>query len=464
METKLNQNSFIIAPAGYGKTHFISDSVSSDDQSNHVLILTHTNAGVLALNKYLQKQSVPSKKYTVSTIASWCLKYSKSFPLNSGITNSSPQGSDWSSIYPAMLKLLQCKNIQDIIKLTYDKVYIDEYQDCIISQHKIIISLSKIIPCVVLGDPLQGIFDFEKEPLVDMVSDLTKESFVQIDNLNTPWRWKNIGNDELGLWLDQARKSLLEGEPIDLTESPSCVHWIKKTDDTQIKTCFLMAKNTRELTVAIHNSPIQCHYIARRTAGCYQSMEEIESKDLMDCCNKLDTQTPNLKIASIIEICSKSATKISTELKTYLNRLKKNQALSGIRKYPELKKMIEEYLQTCELEKIKKIICEIFKINHKMFRRELINDLWRSIELYLTNNYSTLTEAAWQIRNNAKFSRKIRYKKTISRTLLIKGMEFDHVLILDADGLDMKNFYVAITRGQKTLTIISQEPIIIKNK
>lgn len=48
----------------------------------------------------------------------------------------------------------------------------------------------------------------------------------------------------------------------------------------------------------------------------------------------------------------------------------------------------------------------------------------------------------------------------MSRTLLIKGLEFDHTVILDADEHDAKNFYVAATRPTRSLTICSASPTI----
>ena len=38
--------------------------------------------------------------------------------------------------------------------------------------------------------------------------------------------------------------------------------------------------------------------------------------------------------------------------------------------------------------------------------------------------------------------------------LLVKGLEYDHAVVLDADSLDAKHLYVAMTRGSKSLTII----------
>lgn len=53
--------------------------------------------------------------------------------------------------------------------------------------------------------------------------------------------------------------------------------------------------------------------------------------------------------------------------------------------------------------------------------------------------------------------RPIRHRKLIGTTLLVKGLEYDHAVILDADTLDAKDLYVAMTRGAKTLTIIGEQ-------
>jgi ATP-dependent exoDNAse (exonuclease V) beta subunit len=51
----------------------------------------------------------------------------------------------------------------------------------------------------------------------------------------------------------------------------------------------------------------------------------------------------------------------------------------------------------------------------------------------------------------------------VSRTLLVKGLEYDHVLLPDiADFDDAKNLYVALTRGSKSLTVLSKDRYIAR--
>src|SRR5688572_32748861 len=69
---------YVIAPAGYGKTHLIAMAVKA---GNHCqLILTHTFAGVNSIKTKMNTLGVPSSKYQIETIASWSLRLCLAYP------------------------------------------------------------------------------------------------------------------------------------------------------------------------------------------------------------------------------------------------------------------------------------------------------------------------------------------------------------------------------------------------
>jgi len=47
--------------------------------------------------------------------------------------------------------------------------------------------------------------------------------------------------------------------------------------------------------------------------------------------------------------------------------------------------------------------------------------------------------------------------RLIGTTLLVKGLEFDHGIVLDAASLSRKELYVALTRGTRSLTLVSSQ-------
>ena len=89
------------------------------------------------------------------------------------------------------------------------------------------------------------------------------------------------------------------------------------------------------------------------------------------------------------------------------------------------------------------------------YRRDLLYRFMSVLELHIDGAAATFLEAANLYQREMRHTgRPIRHQKLIGTTLLVKGLEYDHAVILDADSLGTKDLYVAMTRGAKSLTII----------
>ncbi len=211
---------YVIAPAGYGKTHLIALAVK--EAKHRQLILTHTFAGVNSIKTKMINLGVPSSKYQVDTIASWSLRLCLSYPKTSKWTEENPSSKEWNKLYESCSGLLAKGFIRHVVRCTYSGLYVDEYQDCSEVQHSLVSALAEFLPCRILGDPLQAIFDFEK--LVDWDNSIYPQ-FECLGELETPWRWHNAGAHELGNWLKEVRDNLnvlkihIDGEALTLLEA-----------------------------------------------------------------------------------------------------------------------------------------------------------------------------------------------------------------------------------------------------
>lgn len=68
---------------------------------------------------------------------------------------------------------------------------------------------------------------------------------------------------------------------------------------------------------------------------------------------------------------------------------------------------------------------------------------------------SILLDELAKARENVRHTGRRNRNRVISRTLLVKGLEFDHVVIADiADHTEVHDLYVALTRARKTITIL----------
>ncbi len=69
-------------------------------------------------------------------------------------------------------------------------------------------------------------------------------------------------------------------------------------------------------------------------------------------------------------------------------------------------------------------------------------------------------DAAIRMREQNRLIGRPLPRRAVGSTLLLKGLEADVAVVLNAGGLDARNLYVAITRGSKALTVCSPTPVL----
>lgn len=440
---------FLIAAAGCGKTEAIARAIATTTTEGRQLVLTHTHAGVKALRDRLVRFKVPPSRFRVETIAGWALRYAANYPSLSGLEDGKPTGGAWAGVYVAAMRALSSSAIKQVVAESYTGLYVDEYQDCTKSQHGLVMELAAILPCRLLGDPLQGIFGF-KEELVDWSSDI-EPNFEQLPPLEQPWRWKD--SPALGKRLSHIREALLRGDEIDLTVGP--IVWRSAERDEQVRTCFERAHPEDESVVAIYRKAESCHHFARSLKGVFTSMEELDCKALLQWSEVIEGATGLARCKAAIDFSSECMTQVSTELKTVREKLEAGVTpeTRHAKKYPDVIQALRPVASDVSLEPLLALLRALEKVPHRLYRRELWREMQRSISLYVKGTGDSLRDAAWQLRNRMRRHGRSVEGRTVSRTLLIKGLEFDHAIVLDASEHDAQNLYVALTRGAKTLTV-----------
>ncbi len=449
----------LIASAGCGKTEVIARAVCLHD-GHRQLVLTHTHAGVRALRDRFRRLNVPSRHFHIDTIAGWALSYAHSYPALSGLAVTEPTEDDeWRQVYEAATQLLGQPAIRRVVKVSYDGVYVDEYQDCTLPQHNLVMRLANILPCRILGDPLQGIFDFN-EPVVDWPNDVLPY-FEQLPELTTPWRWQNV-NPVLGGWLVGVRSALLTGQPIDLTGGP--LTWLPLSLQNQRKACFTCAGQDGSV-VAVHKTPQQAHHIARFLRGTFTSMDEVYCKELFTWADRLDHSAgPQLAI-NLIDFASKCMTKVSSELGLIKTKLRNHTTnWERLRKHVRVARLLRQVAESGDLTTMLLAMDEIERLEGRVLhRRELWREMAKSIHERQHGKHLSILQTAWHVRSKTSIVGRRLERRTVSRTLLIKGLEFDRAIVLDADTLNAKELYVALTRGARSLTVLSTHPTVRKS-
>ncbi len=461
------ERAFLIAPAGCGKTYAIAATVALNAEPLPQLVLTHTHAGVHALEAKLRSLKVPTNRYRVYTLANWALRYSTSYPAMCGFSTAADPR-DWASLsqeeydmaYGTAARLLQRKTIQDVIRSTYSGVYVDEYQDCTVSQAGLVMELASLIPCRILGDPLQGIFDFAG-PLADM-DELKGDGFLPLPPLVTPMRWTLQGNNlKLGEWLTSIRAQFEnKGQPIDIGKYHES---LAKAADP-FACCRERLKGLGGSVVIILDQQPQCHNLARRLGYRVQSIEEIHSKELVRHCREID----EADLADIPLYLAKFAGCCLSGLGQGFERsvgryFREGKLLVPLKGQPALLAALTNVAadgSPCLIQSALEAFYRTSKDNGgRIFRSDLWSGMRWTLRARQNASVATFEEAAIQTRRElAQVGRRLP-KALVSTTLLVKGLEFDHAIVF-AEGLDRRNLYVAITRASKSLTIISKSQVI----
>ena len=93
--------------------------------------------------------------------------------------------------------------------------------------------------------------------------------------------------------------------------------------------------------------------------------------------------------------------------------------------------------------------------NTRITRPELYYEIRRAFVSLREGGHDTIHDALTATRQRTRQAGRRLTNQTIARTLLIKGLEFEHAILLGPEELNTRNLYVAITRGTHSLTIIT---------
>lgn len=195
-------------------------------------------------------------------------------------------GEQWNQLYRGATCALGVKAVREVIAASYDRILIDEYQDCHGLQHQLAVELSNIVPTLIFGDPMQGIFEFAGATL--SWDDEIHPGFPFAGTLETPHRWAGK-NPELGQWIAETRLKLMRGEAIDLADPR--ISYRESDDAFDMGTLFEGIDGKDGSFAAIHCNKTICYRLAKAANGGYQAIEEIAANRLRDFASAWDRAT-----------------------------------------------------------------------------------------------------------------------------------------------------------------------------
>jgi AAA domain len=457
----------VTAPAGCGKTHLIAQSLTRHgDAKKRILILTHTNAGVVALRGRLDRAGVRPTAYRLFTIDGWAMRLVSMFPNRAAhdqsLLNLANPATDYPKIRVAAARLLKAEHVNDVLSASYARLIVDEYQDCSVRQHGLVGFASNSLPTSVLGDPMQAIFGFGMDDLANW-DDTVCKHFPLAGELATPWRWINAGAEALGEWLLDVRGKLLRGEPIDLRDAPLEVTWVE-LDGTEDRKRQLTAagvnapgRNGSVLIIGDSKSPDSQRQFASQMPGAV-TVEAVDLRDLVAFARRFNIAAPDA-LEQLAQFAQSVMTNVgAADLVQRIQALNRGRARQA---GTDLEKAALRFLAAPSCLGAVELLVEIGKEGGvRAHRPAVLRACIKALQLCHGTEELTFADAAIRMREQNRLIGRPLPKRAVGSTLLLKGLEAEVAVVLNASNLDARNLYVAMTRGSKKLIICSESPVL----
>jgi AAA domain len=446
----------IEAPAGTGKTEQIA--LVGGNVPGRWLILTHTVAGVDAIRRRLAKYKIPAEKAQVETLSAWAHRWARAFPKGSGLAPTwSARDRNWDAVMAAATTLIESAVVVSILRASYDGVLVDEYQDCTVTHHGLVRALSHHLPCYVFGDPLQAIFGFRPGMLANWHAD-TLAVFPQAGVLATPQRWIHAGNAALGAWLISQRANFNAGI-FDFRGAPTCLTWqlcAPRLAAQQLAgSCSVRFRDGETLAV-IHSSVDEVRRADLAKAIHATTVEPIEGRTERNFYESLRTQSGVDRVKAVLDfmgtayvgVGASNKRKRVESLLANPTRIKApatpaELALTGIATSNSLANVLDA------------IRCVENETGVTTVRPELVYCIKSALQLCAENPALQLDDAAFQVANARRERGRVLRNRAVGSTLLMKGLEFDHVVVTPDACENRHHWYVALTRGTRSVRVLA---------
>ena len=330
-------------------------------------------------------------------------------------------------------------------------------------QHAMVWFAAQTLPTVVLGDHMQAIFTFG-----GVMPDWDAEVLVKFPvagELATPWRWRNAGTENLGLWLLDTRKRLIAGEPIDLSKGPANVSWVH-LDGTEDHQRRLRAGRIKSLTESggvliigdSMNPPGQREF-AGQILGAV-TVESVDLRDLVDFAQGLDLKAANA-LEHVVDFAGSVMTNVGS--RDLLNRVSSLQRGTARNPPNDVEKAALTFASVPTLKGAVNLLAEINRQpGVRAHRPHILHACIRTLNSCDGADEGRLYEAAVRVREESRLIGRPLPKRAVGSTLLLKGLEAEVAVILNPAPMDAKHLYVAMTRGSHRLVICSPTAILKK--
>jgi len=275
--------------------------------------------------------------------------------------------------------------------------------------------------------------------------------------LETPHRWIKAENEALGRWLLNTRSDFRQEQEPDYRGSPIDIRKIRYADLGPLLVRLTYEKQGRICVIGPKARPLATGIETTLVNKNYRILEPNDLSALRSLIIQLSDGSPSEKADAAFHFLTRAHGGLSGDNKTFVEKI-----LRGENQRPrraDRRLLCKKYNSGTTPQLVFDLLEYIERIGGTSCKlTESISVLKCIVEEYRDTGTDLKTLYADEI-GKRKYQSRSNVYRCIGSTLLVKGLEFDHCIILRSSDWQRnwgnhKDLYVALTRGSKTTTLM----------
>lgn len=208
-------------------------------------------------------------------------------------------------------------------------------------------------------------------------------------------------------------------------------------------------------TVVITQWSRQCHELARQTPGVLV-LEPVDGEDFANAATELSAPTGAERVDNILSFAATCFTGFDQQTRQRLSGAAQGTMRPRTTTHEREIAALKAVHDSNDVAPIPDALSALANIGGvRVTRPELYYEVRRAFIAFREGGHDTIHDALAATRQRTRQAGRKLTDQTMGKTLLIKGLEFEHAILIAPEDLNTQNLYVAMTRGTHSLTIIT---------
>jgi DNA helicase-2/ATP-dependent DNA helicase PcrA len=137
----------------------------------------------------------------------------------------------------------------------------------------------------------------------------------------------------------------------------------------------------------------------------------------------------------------------------------------GLKAFQDLFPYTDRVIETGSRESMVELLSAIdARTKTNLYRPEMFFAMQAAMRLNADDPNKPLADRVWEVQNSIRHIGRKFGRSSVGSILLVKGLEFDHSVIVHQPTMSNKDWYVALTRATKSIRILAPSESLVPFK